>query len=278
MATIFEKLPASGEKCLILEPKEALVYPFNFGEWSDISLSMAVSLTSATDNNAFPTGEASLASTSPLSSFLIGLYSGDNFNLPCSANTSFVGIGNPTGYPFYITQGTGSINNRYSALHPNITTPNTDGSSSPKPLLSGFSSVNNDCIRTGFGGSSDLNDTRFFSLGTAFAGGSTTPSPFINGTLDTGYAKIITINFVAKNKGQQGQSFEIGSSNSSYTDVSIDKLNSLNLNLSNRFTGLYFNNTMNATGSPVSLPNKLLIYSPFRNSRLRIHSLLLTKN
>lgn len=54
MSTIYQINPE--EKCLVLEPKEALVYPFNFGSWEEIRIGAYMSLTTPDSFTGFYTG------------------------------------------------------------------------------------------------------------------------------------------------------------------------------------------------------------------------------
>jgi hypothetical protein len=276
MARIFEKIPASGEKCLILDPREALVYPLAFGDWTEIRVSAAVSFTSISDDNGImPSGYVS-ASTNAKNCFLFGLISGESGSLPFSNGTSYIGFGNPTG-KFLSTTSTDfaynaiTINNNFS--------PNPSVASK---LMDGFSSVNDRFFENPFLTTGILSrfDTRFFSLSTGNADADRFNS-IMNFSLPTGYAKIIGARFELNNKGLSGQHFSIGffnnGANSSFTTFPIERLKQSNQNIGKNITGLYYNSNLTPTGSPISVPDKFIIQSPFQNSRLRIHALLIEK-
>lgn len=57
MATIFEKVPASGERCIILDPREGILYSFDFGDWRQIRMGAFVSMTNISENNGLTTAE-----------------------------------------------------------------------------------------------------------------------------------------------------------------------------------------------------------------------------
>ena len=279
MATIFEKLPASGEKCSILDVKEALIYPFDFGDWSEIRASVALSFTSPSSDNSPITAETGSSSTSPKTSMFIGLYSGAG-DLPFNSGTSFVGFGNRTGTDVRI------VNRAFNAGY-NICaaiTMNTDyrvgEGTDAQHLMSGFSSVGPIFNFTGYGTVAVGNpntETRYFVVSSG--NGSATPG-FLVTTGDSRYAIVETMSFKVINKGQPGQSFQLGWSNygvTPKTDVSISALQTYNSQISTSFTGLYYNSNCTSTGSQVDLPNKFLLYFPFTTNRVRVHSLLLEK-
>jgi len=276
MATIFEKLPASGEKCLILEPREALIYPFDLGNWTQLRMSAAVSFTSTTDDNSFITSETVSSSNSPRGSMYWGLYSGGG-NLPFSNTSSFVGFGNKTGSSLVI----GNANNNglptYAAL--TIDSIFRPATIEAHVLMNGFSSVGNHFSKSGHG----LGDV--FNLG-YFALPSTSPPSVTPSYLvisgEQNYCVIQSTLFNVINKGLPGQSFDLCWSNNGatpYTNVSIDVLKqcNANLNFSSRFTGVYYNSNCSSTGSPVDLPSNIILYFPFTSNRLRVHSILIER-
>ncbi len=283
MATIFEKLPASGEKCLILEPREALVYPFQLGDWTQLRMSAAISFTATNNNNSIIASETIASSNSPYGSMYWGLYSG-NGSLPFSEDSSFVGFGNRTGTSLIL----GNANDNNAPTYPAITI-NTIGRPNlffNRPLMSGFSSVGRsflvfsghgqDVAADGLG----FTNSKYFALPSSGTATNTPPYLIISG--EQNYCVIQSMLFNVVNKSQFGQSFDLCWANngaSGRTNVSIDILKQCNSNLqfSSRFTGLYYNSNCSSTGSPIDLPTNILIYFPFLNNRTRIHSLLIEK-
>lgn len=57
MATIFEKVPASGERCIILDPREGVLYSFDFEDWRQIRMAAFISLTNISQNNGETSNE-----------------------------------------------------------------------------------------------------------------------------------------------------------------------------------------------------------------------------
>jgi hypothetical protein len=90
MPIIYEKLPASGERCLILNGNEALSYTFDFGDWKEIRLSAFVSLTS-TGLNDFPATETVITSGDNARRYYFGFKTSGN-DRPYDTGTMFVGI------------------------------------------------------------------------------------------------------------------------------------------------------------------------------------------
>lgn len=278
MATIFNKIPASGEKCVILDPREALVYPLNFGDWTEIRVSAAVSFTSLTnDNGIMPSGYVA-ASTNSKNSFLFGLMSGVDGALPFEAGTAYVGVGNRTGK--YLETTVRSNGSCFASITINSGISPTNGSIDNGKLIDGFSSWNgfftDAPLLSSAGGI--LNSVKYFSIG---GGTATSPAPIMTFTESTGYCKIIGARFEVNNKGQTGQRFSVGFSNNgpsgAFANVSIAQLKQSNQLIDKDLTGLYYNSHLSPTGTPFSMPDKLIIQSPFQNSRLRVHSLLIEK-
>jgi hypothetical protein len=279
MATIFQKLPASGEQCLILEPKEGLYYPFSIGDWSELRLSMAISFTSVSDNNSFITEERTYSGLSPSSSMYIGLFSGVNGALPFQNQTSFIGFGNPTGLFVAMSKTPGGGG---QPTVPGVVINSTQVGANPdntfSPLMGGFSSVgqffNYSSHGQGYWGTSNFT----FSLSN---GTLSNPPIFTVISGETNFSTIQTMRFSVVNKGSLGQSFNLGWNNngpsSVFTDTSISNLKIRNAGISTSFTGLYYNSNLTSTGSPIDLPTNLLIYFPFVQNRARIHSILLEK-
>jgi len=280
MATVFEKFPISGN-CLILDPKEAYLCPLDFGDWNQIRVSAAYSFTSV-GNNGIITSETIAGSSSPNTSMFIGLYSGDG-RLPFQENTAFVGFGNGTGVDIFITNAEpGGGQTTYAAM--TFTDIQRPSQTAARPLLSGFSLINSNAIKGGHGTALGSNDSRYFILGNGVLGGAALglPMNFLVSTGSSNFCVIETQIFTVVNKGLPGQSFNLCWSNngaSPKTNTSIDILKSYNANIAeaNSFTGLYYNSNLTSTGSPVSLPDNLLIYFPFVANRARIHSVLVEK-
>lgn len=274
MATIFQKIPSSGENCLILENGEALIYPFNIGDWTEMRMSIGFSFTSPSNDNAAITAQSISSSTSPKNSMFIGLFSGNNNSLPFSNNTSFIGFGNRTGHSVSLTTtSTPGGFQCYAGLITNST--QAPGSSTPVGSMHGFSSLN-----------SLFNINNYSSLrdsATYFAVTNGVQNTFLNTTGSTNFAVIESMQFNINNKGQVGQNIDLRWNNngatSPKTNMSIEQLSLYNQNTSSQsaLTGLYYSSALSSTGTPLDIPNKLLVHFPFSQNRVRIHSILIEK-
>jgi hypothetical protein len=277
MSTIFEKIPVSGN-CLILEPKESLIIPFDFGDWSELRLSVALSFTGPNNDNDRMIGEITPGATSPLSSMFIGLYSGDG-SPPFSQDTRFVGFGNRTGVPISLFTGSPS----YPGIGIGIATQSINSSAGGFPLISGFSCFDGKYTESGAGATTvSITPTgvNWFSLA---SGGSISNANFLATTGTIGFSKIISSKFAVESKNNTGQRFSLSFSHNGvstvHTNTSIDvlKLANNNVSFAQSFGGLYYNSNLTPTGTAVTLPDKLLISFPFVSNRARIHSFLLEK-
>lgn len=92
MATIYLKSVASGEQCVILEPREALLYTFDFGDWREIRMGAFFSVTRNGNNNlGYTTAEQDqLNSNTPNDQFYFG-FKDQSYNMPYSSGTVFMG-------------------------------------------------------------------------------------------------------------------------------------------------------------------------------------------
>ncbi len=248
MATIFEKLPASGEKCLVLEPKELLIYPFDFGSgWTHIRLGTFHSYTSIYGYNDGFIAEQSYTST-PAGSFYYGFMYSPNDELPYSNNTIFMGVAGMTGLSQYVIL---NVNSGPQMLANSNSTPLwiTQGQ------LTGYAPP-------AFSSTLLHGQTALLASGdTVFAGGAQV---------------IFEVNTGAKTyrlSTNAGTSIINPTAN---TTTAILRSSMANYAISNTYTGYYTTN-FTSTGDLLPMPNKAVIYSPFVLSRLRIHNLVVEK-
>lgn len=87
MPIVYEKLPASGERCLVLNNNEALSYTFDFGDWKELRLSAFLSMTSTGLNDPLAK-ETILASSGR---YYFGFKTSGDAK-PFESGTMFVGI------------------------------------------------------------------------------------------------------------------------------------------------------------------------------------------
>lgn len=92
MSIIYQKISgANQEQCLILGPREALVYPFNLGEYQEIRFGIFFSMTAANDSNTAYTNET-VGTGNPKNKLYIG-FKDHSVNFPFTPNSSFIGNG-----------------------------------------------------------------------------------------------------------------------------------------------------------------------------------------
>lgn len=102
MAEIYQK--PSADKCLILEPGEALLREMALPtQWTQIMLAFALSWTTSADDNTNPTNE-SVTYLNPLSSFAAGIKDGSMI-APGRAGSRFVGFRTNHVVPTTLTSG-----------------------------------------------------------------------------------------------------------------------------------------------------------------------------
>jgi hypothetical protein len=257
MATIYQKLAASGDNCLILEPKEALLYPFSF-DYTYIKMGMFVSYTTLEENNGYSATSETIASanltTDYKNVFLCGFK--DNSPLNPLRSGTFVGAS-------VFKVGANNFLLKQSA---------------------------NNCITNTNTASGLISQTGTYSLFQYNSNWTTNDSlssncfPLPTSTLATGsgaYAAFWGLSLKIANKGTTGQSVSLGIAKNSYAAGFSDISNTAMRNLmSDAFTeGSYSPLTSGfvSGAGPLPLPNAVYVYSPFINNRLRIHSVLVEK-
>ncbi len=257
MAKIYDKVitsPASGfDRTLILDPREALVYPSPYDDWTVLHVGFIVSATNVTGDNAdlsidYPNHDdgASINAVSNRDRFYFGIKTNDS-SFPGQQNLPFVGICSASGQSDFR-----NVYNGFSA--PNFAIENSSSSK--------------------------------FSVGVAHSNGtfettqSTTPfyTPNPSQMAATSlYGMFHGLTFTLNNKGLSNQSINIkyrtnavaanGDGTSKQTDA---QLKNLMLTLGSTDFGTF---SYNNSGSPYVIPNSIFMYLPFPQIRLRIHHL-----
>jgi len=250
MATIFLKSVASGEKCVILEPREALLYTFDFGDWRELRMGFFVSQTqNGNDNQNYPGAfNDSITDNSPQGQLFIG-FKDSSFRLPYNGETGVVFAGCTT------------IPGLLHSIQGNIDYFNFNGTAQ----LAVVSGVANNGIaysgRTVYNGVTNANGPRTMITSAASAGL---------------YAKFNCIT-LRRGSNYSGTGWLSTTQNSSPDELTTDysvfscrRLISTSLNTSfiqgQPMTG-YFPNELNSA----------FIYSPYFSSRSRIHSLVVER-
>jgi len=239
MATIFQKLPASGENCIILEPKESLIYPFEFGNWNEIRITTTFSCTSLSDNNASWVNNDSVSYVSgqnQTNAFLYGI---------CSSG--------------FIPERTGTF------------------------IGCGPDGVSRSLIITNFSNGIFFGGVNTYYAGTIFnniirSAGSIGAFSFSTQVETSGvanYAGYSSIGIKISNRGNSNQSYAVAErGGGSITDVSIPKLRQYSSQIleSDYLTGVF-----TSDGVALPIPDRLFIYCPLQQNRLRVHSIVIEK-
>lgn len=264
MAYIYAKPNTYGavdDNTLVLGVREALIYPFSLGDWSEIRVSYWLSYTNSTDLNGLYTAENTAgARTNYKQGGWWGLKdSGTDF--PSQGQSVFMGIGNGNGAAY----GDGASI--------------SDGSLLP----------------TNAGGGAET----LFSSGTlSTSAGYNSPAIYLpspSESITTGnYASFYSQRYRLTRTGPGGKtgvymywSADESSYNTPPQNYSIANLRTKALNAiyrgqdtspsSSLWTG-YWTSDFTVNGSTsIAFPNSIFIYLPFFNNRLRIHALLVEK-
>lgn len=289
MANIYTKYVSETgaylDKMVILNPREALIYPFDLGNWQELGIGIGFSATSVSSNNGLITSEALISNTASNSVWL-GLlgWTGDiqNFyGLPepkingTSGNKNVFFLGQTS---FGITDGT--TTNTASTVYTTLTTFRYAGiAGKQNSTIYKFTGT---CI-TSEGDKAGLD--RLSSSECMIA--------LPNSNIMTGNTGFIGI-YPMRIKLTTGYRFEIYAPNyvdfggyakpTFTTDSSIETIRgvvasmstALTASTTNAFSGFYTNNgTNNSNRGPI--PSGLLIYFPYLNNRIRIHGISIEK-
>jgi hypothetical protein len=250
MAKIYDKPLSVGEdRTLILNSREALLYPFPFKDWNIIRIGAWVSFTNVSSDNvdigtAFGTNVFSVL-VSHISDRLMWGVKPNSSNFPVEDNQPFLGL---------FSAGTQSdISMGYSAFPGSITL----GGPSPAQMNYGTIHSNN-------------------TMGPASSGiiaGAVVGNPPANTMGDTSqfcffFGLVLSIN----NKGLTNQTVNISSSFATLntSDTGDASLKDAMLNATYTDMGMA---DWNLSGTPYVLPDSLFFYMPFSNVRLRLHNM-----
>ena len=283
MATIYNKIVDNYlgyDKCIVLENREAFLYPIPnqiMSNWSELRIGFICSLTSTSGdalNTPFHTYKnIGFSSTSKEESYYFGLKSNNN-SLPYNSDCSYIGLApllnKQSSIDFY---NNSAVLQFYSNNIPQITC-----------LLSSGINYQTGSLIT-FGGESS--DGYGIIMGTNFSCGSGSPfMRFATKIIKTGNNNL-TLTFCRENL----QNTAI--SPSPTNDSSISGLRDFMLSFGNNDNSqkLYTKNTANPdsysrfnytsdftpSGQPIEIPNSLFFYWPFTGSKLRIHNFCVEK-
>jgi len=263
MAIIFEKVPASGEKCLILEHGESLVYPFNISDWEEIRVAVALSLTNSYQSNGAIQNETIdyINRYDYTKNLYIGIKSNNEF-YPNPQKCSYIGVGSESEMgPYYSTYNIDIQVN--SGAYVNIT------NTVPIIMPSGSANVP-------------------FST---YIQNTLLPDEFYQSGSGLYFCNLFFLKIKIKDKGKPNQSYYFATQNHDRDIVNdnsmpiystqFPSLEQMRKFLSNSYfpsfnTG-YFTSNLTSSGIPSPIPDAFYISNPFILNRIRIHGILIEK-
>lgn len=247
MSTIFLKSFASGEKCVILEAREALLYTFDFGDWRELRMGFFCSTTQPGQDNQNNPSSAyvdNIIGRDPQSQFFVG-FKDNSFALPFGGGEGVVFAG-ACSIPGML-HGSQSNLNRWSV-----------GGSARMALVSGL-------VDNGFAYSGTINAVDAEGL----------IQEMINPAGSGTYARwnCITLRRGGDYWGTGYLSANYGGAEVANADYTVYKCRQM---ISQAFTfGLL--RTPFFVGHIPNLLNSVFIYSPYFSNRLRIHALVVER-
>lgn len=246
MAQIYPVVAATDNAC-ILNSRESLIYPFSFGSWTELRFGFYLSTCTASAPNIAGESEQITIGTASSNTWFAGFKDSQSNSFPLQTGCVFLGMGSITGH------GDAQFKNN-----------NAYGNSIQTNLF--YSSGNGNYFYQDYPGV-NLHTT--------------------TGTEFTGYQVAYNgIKLTVANVGTTNQTFSLthsyDSANANASGINIATLRqSLRTfaNPSTTLTGFYTLNTGIAPpntfpGAPIPLPDAVFIYSPFYNSRMRVHSIV----
>lgn len=253
MAKIFDKTSSvlGTDKTLLLDQREALVYPIPHDDWEILYVGFFISVTNGTQDNALlipPSSSIQYVTNvlSPKDRIYVGMKPVSN---------KFPGEGEP-----YI--GATQVDEvSYAWFDTGVT--------ERSRLFSNDSQTRfgNGVIHSNNSKSYDLSSNCFYLPGVTYMNGS------------TGYALFVGYKFTINNKGTSGQTITIGNYRNvlaednevpGTADTSDQKLKELLLDVNYSFGNPQ---PFHSSGVPYASPNALFAYLPFAGLRLRIHNM-----
>jgi hypothetical protein len=267
MATIFERVPASGEKCLVLDSKEFLLYPFDLGDWERIRIGVALSLTNSSQLNGGLEKESikDLQRYDYTRSFYFGIKTNNEF-YPDPNKCSYIGVGSENlAFPYYSS-------NDFKLEFYNDSQTCDIYYTVPVIMPSG-----------NFNDQAPYSNYKIIRL----------PFTFNQSGLNSYFCNMFCLEIKIKNKGTSNQSYSIimESNINDYESqingapayaINFPSLSQMRKTLANVVfnpspdTG-YFTSTFNNSGTPSPIPDAFFISNPFLFNRLRIHGILIEK-
>lgn len=241
------------EQVLILQPREVMLRPFSFPDWTDMRLGLYWTPVASSGSNDAPVNEH-VGYTGPSDRLCFGLKDGAISVFPGQASSLFLGMMMPVSAPaggrgVFVQGGSGTIEER-----------NADGTSGINAVFAGTLGT------TYVGGTSAS-----FLTSTAWAYGSVTGATAYMGS------RLMRIRIVDRGLATQQVLFNDGGAasiaGSAYTTANLRTL----LN-STALTGNTRTIEWNDTADPYAIPDHFYIRNPCYNNQLRLSALILINN
>lgn len=240
--------PSGIDRTLILDPRQAMVYPFPYEDWTILNMGMLISATSAIEDNAYLNWSAnfkySVNTQTPRDRIYIGL-KGNNPDFPGENGENFMGI--------LATSGANDIR-RVSNGFSNASMA-FENNTSPEVIDVGVVHNNG-----GFS-SSSINYMKIPCAECMSGSGN--------------YSSFHALHFTINNKGESGQSVTI-----KYCTTMEDNAGGIPKKTDNELKNMMAAGPYttigtfpwNNSGGPYDIPDAIFMYIPWSQVRLRIHN------
>jgi len=267
MATIFERVPLSGENCLILDSKESLSYPFDLGNWERIRVGVALSLTSWSQLNGGiePEQIENAGRYDYTRSFYFGIKT-NNESYPDSNKCSYIGVGSENVAPPYYNNSPLTLytynNGQTCEIYYAVPVIVPSGNFNEQPAYTNYTQIK-------------------------------LPPTINQSGLNSYFCNMFCLEIKIKNRGTSNQSYSIAmkfhqndaesqANGAPPFALNFPSLSQMRKDLANiAFTSSpdtgYFTSTFNNSGTPAPIPDALYIHNPFLFNRLRVHGILIEK-
>jgi hypothetical protein len=242
MAVIYPKSTTAGTmNAVILDPKQALVYPFGFDDWTKIRVGILISYTTPSDDNASMDsyGSPSIVAVNDRDRLYYGIKRVSS-NFPRENNEVFVGL-KSSGATTYIDFPAAFLDHRnghgafthVGVFHPNGS---VDGKAYDPVLNQAYGIV----------------------------------SPSSANVSTSGYAGLITWYLEIINKGKANQQLLIRQNQQQITDAGRTNVHATMISANLTTLGTF---PFNLAGVPYEVPNSFFIYNPIAGVRTRVFAL-----
>lgn len=231
------------DKCLVLEPRDHLMIPFDEGNWNQIDLVIAAAIVDPINFNETGSNET-IDSTINSNKYFFGLKNSSNLNLPRTSGSSFIGVSAPS-----------SVTSRVQP----------EGSARQAITDTG---AGLEYIYPGWSYDTDVNLGGIFSF-TMYLGKGTD----VNTNDD--YCAVLGIRYTISNRGTATQQIDISVTNTGLETgaPTINNINSIMNSAAKSVASPQPPNFVDGSSVPYDIPDALYLRWPYYNNALRISSL-----